>query len=345
LSIRQSTLIDALLVVMSLIWGSNFSIVKSAFREVPPQAFNAVRLVVASLIFLVLIIVARRVRVPSASAEATAGPRRPASAKATAVRRSVSEGGSPRSEGGSVFYTPAPITPGDWLRLAGLGVVGHFIYQMCFIGGLARTSVANSSLILGATPVAIALASALLGRERIGRWHWIGAAISAAGIYFVVGRGAALSAQSMTGDLLMLGAVACWTAYTLGTGRLMERHSPLGVTGFSMAIGTALYVPVMWPEIARVDWTAVSAATWMKLMYSSVFALCVAYMIWYAAVQRIGSARTSVYSNVVPIVAMAVAAAWLGEPLDATKIAGAALVLAGVALTRTGAGPYGPAEE
>ena len=34
---------------------------------------------------------------------------------------------------------------------------------------------------------------------------------------------------------MVLGAVGCWTVYTLGAGRLMERHSPLGVTGLSMA--------------------------------------------------------------------------------------------------------------
>lgn len=65
-------------------------------------------------------------------------------------------------------------------------------------------------------------------------------------------------------------------------------------------------------------------------------ALVVAYMIWYAAVQRIGSARTSVYSNTIPIFALLVAAVWLGEPLGVGKLIGAALVLAGVAFMRIG---------
>jgi drug/metabolite transporter (DMT)-like permease len=42
------------------------------------------------------------------------------------------------------------------------------------------------------------------------------------------------------------------------------------------------------------------------------------------------------YSNGVPIVAMIVAAIWLGEPLTSAKIIGAAAVLSGVALTRIG---------
>ena len=44
--------------------------------------------------------------------------------------------------------------------------------------------------MLAATPVVIALMTAALGHDRIGRLHWFGAALSMAGIYLVVGRGA-----------------------------------------------------------------------------------------------------------------------------------------------------------
>ena len=57
-------------------------------------------------------------------------------------------------------------------------------------------------------------------------------------------------------------------------------------------------------------------------------------LLWYTAVQRIGAARTAIYSNVVPIVAMTVAAVWLGEPLTPAKLTGAAAVVGGVALTK-----------
>jgi drug/metabolite transporter (DMT)-like permease len=83
-----------------------------------------------------------------------------------------------------------------------------------------------------------------------------------------------------------------------------------------------------------VDWAAVDTMTWATMIYSGVFALGVAYTIWYAAVRDIGSARTSMYSNVVPLVAMATAVLFLGEPLGVRKIAGAAAVVVGVALTR-----------
>jgi drug/metabolite transporter (DMT)-like permease len=103
-----------------------------------------------------------------------------------------------------------------------------------------------------------------------------------------------------------------------------------------MLLGTVMYMPLAAGAIGDIAWQSVSVATWIKLVYSSLFAICVAYTIWYAAVREIGSARTSVYSNLLPIVAMLTAYVWLQEPLGSAKIAGAAAVLGGVALTRLG---------
>jgi drug/metabolite transporter (DMT)-like permease len=301
--------IDALLLLMAVFWGTNYSIVKTAFREIEPQAFNGLRMSVASLIFLAALAAVRL--------------------RARWSPQSVAADGI-----GTVFYTSAPITGRDWRALTLLGLVGHCGYQYFFMGGLSRTSVANSSLMIGATPVLVALISAVLGIERIGRLHWIGAALSLAGIYLVVGQGFALGSHSALGDLLMFVAVCCWAVYTIGSRPLMERHSPLGVTGFSMIIGTLIYLPLTIPSLRRVQWHSVSLTTWGWLVYSAVFALCVSYTIWYAGIRQIGSARTSIYSNFVPIVAMLTAVLVLHEPIGARKIAGAAAVLAGVALTR-----------
>ena len=293
--------IDILLLLMVLIWGANYSIVKSVFGEVDPQAFNAVRMTLATALFLVVMTLSRRF-----------------------TRRAA----------GGVFYTPDRFTAADWVRLAWLGGVGHFGYQVLFIGGLDRTSVANSSLIIAASPVVIALASAVVRHERVGRLHWAGALLSMAGIWVVAGRGAVLGGRGFTGDLMMFAAVLCWATYTIGAEPLMVRHSPVGVTGLSLVFGTLLYVPLTFGRILDVQWSQVSGAVVAALVYAAVFAMCVAYTIWYTAVRAIGSSRTSVYSNLIPIVAMLTAALFLGERIGLRQIAGAALVLAGVALTR-----------
>jgi drug/metabolite transporter (DMT)-like permease len=309
--VKRISRIDALLLLMTVIWGTNYAIVKHAFREMDPQAFNAVRMVIASTVFLSIIVGLRRFGIAETAAPAD---------------DSVA----------SIFHSPAPITRADWLGLAGLGIVGHCFYQFLFISGLSQTSVANSALMLAATPVVIALVSAALGQDRVSPLHWAGAALSLTGISIVVGHGAELGSSSLRGDVMMFGAVFCWAVFTIGARPLMKRHSPVGVTGVSMTIGTMAYLTALTPHLLRVSWSGISAGTWMVLVYSALFALCVSYTIWYAAVREIGSARTSVYSNLVPIVALLTAVVFVGEPLGATKAIGAAAVLVGVALTRVG---------
>jgi drug/metabolite transporter (DMT)-like permease len=294
---------DALLLLMVLIWGANYSIVKSAFGEIHPQAFNGVRMTLATLLFLTVMAVARA--------------------------REAGPGGT------GVFYTPAPFTRRDWWTLVWLGAVGHFAYQMLFIGGLARTSVANSSLIIATSPIVIAVGSSVVRKTAIGRTHWMGAALSFAGIYLVVGRGAGFGSR-LTGDVMTFAAVVCWAVYTIGAEPLIERHSPVGVTGLSLVFGTLMFVPVMWPRLQSVDWRGVSAATIAAVVYAAIFAMGVAYTIWYMAVREIGSARTAVYSNLIPIVAMLTAVVFLGETLAPRQLIGAGLVLMGVALARLG---------
>ncbi|HUF48013.1 MAG TPA: DMT family transporter [Vicinamibacterales bacterium] len=309
------TRIDALLVVMVLIWGANFSVLKLAFAEMPPQSFNSLRILIASAVFLAVIGWAHR--------QAARGRR---------VSRAL--------------FTPDALNRRDWIDLVWLGVVGHCFYQLGFAGGVNLTSVANAALLMGATPVAVALVSLALGRERLGALHWAGVSLSVAGIYIVVGRGASFGGSTLRGDLLVLASVLCWSAYTIGAMRLIARHSPLYVTGITMTIGAVPYVLIAIPQMRDTNWAAVSAWTWGALVWSALFALCASYLIWYIAVQRIGPSRTAIYSNVVPIAALGVAALWLRKPVTATKIAGAAAILGGVFLTRIGRKPSGvPIEE
>jgi drug/metabolite transporter (DMT)-like permease len=289
---------------MVLVWGLNYSLMKQAFQQVPFMAFNALRFSIASVVFAAGIAATRwRVRTRGPSVDRT-------------------------------FYTVERPTRRDWFDLTWLGIVGHCGYQLCWAGALTMTSASNGALIIGATPIVVTTASALLGHERISPRHWLGIAISLLGVYFVVGYGAPSEGTSVKGDLLMVLAVGCWSIYTLGGSRLMTRHSPLYVTGMTIVIGTAAYVVIALPSLLRVEWRQVDPRLWGVLLFTAIFPVNVAYIVWHSAVHRLGAARTSIYSNLVPLVAIGFAAVWLREPLTWRKALGVGAVLAGVALTR-----------
>ena len=297
--------IDVLLVVMVTFWALNYSVIKRAFAEVPAQPFNALRMSIAAVLFVSTLV-----------------------ATAIAVRRG--------RQVSRILHSDVRATPGEWARLTVLGLIGHFLYQFFFARGINGTSVSNSALIIGATPVIVALGTAVMGHERISAKHWAGAAVSAFGIYLVVGRGAEFGGANLTGDFYMMASVFCWATYSLGAASLVKRHSPLFVTGSTFAIGCVPYVLMSLPAMRAVPWLHLSTYVYASVIGSALLALFASYLIWYTGVQTFGVARTSLYSNLVPVVAMLIARVWLGEPLTPIKGIGAAAVLTGLLLTRLG---------
>ena len=288
---------DLLLLTMVAIWGANFSLVKVAMRDFPELAFNAFRLVIASAIFLSALWWRRR----------------------------------PRD--GATVAEPV-LTRADWARLAFLGLVGHLMYQFLFLGGVKRTSVGNGSLIMGTTPVVVALLTAWTGHERVPPLRWLGAAISFTGLYIVVGQKVDWSASGHLGDFLVLGSVVCWATYSVASVPLLRTHSPLVVTGYSISIGATLYVLAALPTLVGVAWASISLFSWALMGASAVFALALAYLIWYTSVQRVGSTRTAAWSNVTPVIAMIIAAVWLGEPITISQVIGSLAIFTGLFITR-----------
>jgi drug/metabolite transporter (DMT)-like permease len=215
-----------------------------------------------------------------------------------------------------------------------LGLVGTFLYQLCFVAAVRRTSVGNGSLIIALSPIVISVMSAFVGHERIRPMRWVGVVLALLGVYFVVGHGVDFSGQTLRGDLLMLGGVLCWATYSVASQPILRRHSPLLVIALTFSVGAMAYVLVMMPILFTVDWGAVSVFSWFLMFTSAFLALNVSYWIWYTGLQKLGGSRTSVYSYLTPIVAIIVAAIWLGEPISSNQIAGAAAIFAGLLITR-----------
>ena len=226
------------------------------------------------------------------------------------------------------------IARADWRRVALLGVVGGTLYQLLFLAGVPRTSVANAGLIFGLSPVVISLMSAAVGHEHLSRARWAGGALSVVGLYFVVGVGASLSVNSFAGDALVFLGMVCWAVYSVGSRPLLGRYSPTVLTAWTTVVGAAFYVALSVPALAGTRWAGVSWGSWGLMTASSVVCLVLAYVIWYTGVQQLGATRTSAYSNLTPIAAIVVGWIWLGEPITSAQVVGAAAILGGVFLTR-----------
>ena len=115
---------------------------------------------------------------------------------------------------------------------------------------------------------------------------------------------------------------------------LLSQMGPLALTSATMVAGAVPLLLIAMPEILATNLREISAASWGGLLYSTAMALVFGYLAWSRGLQLIGSARTSIYVNLIPVVATVTAWVWLDERLSPRQLAGAATVILGIALSR-----------
>jgi drug/metabolite transporter (DMT)-like permease len=222
-----------------------------------------------------------------------------------------------------------------WWPLIALGLVGNTIYQLCFMTGLHRTTATNSSLILASMPTVVTVGAGLLGFERITPRQAWALVIATLGVLLVVAsRGYHVAGGDLTGDLLMLAAVLCWATYTLGLRTVAGRMSTLSLTTWTLITGTPGLVLVGVPSVLRQDWGTVTARGWGGLAYATLLSLVVAYLLWNRGIRQIGPSRAALFTTLTPLVATLTAIAVLGERPGLLHLAGGALIIAGVLVSR-----------
>lgn len=241
--------------------------------------------------------------------------------------------------------TSVPIRRQDLPLIVGLGILGNVAYQFLFIYGIDATLAGNAAILLAVTPVWTILLSTLVGEERLPPSTWLGALATVAGMVLVVVGGrrqVELGSSTLQGDLMMVGASFIWAVYTVGGRNLIRRYGPLRLTAWTLWVGTVGLVAVGAPFLVRTHLEELSPAAWAGVGYAGILAIGVAYLIWYTGVRRLGSSRTAVYSNLVPIVGLLVAWLWLGEEPSALQGLGAAVVIAGITAARLTGAPASP---
>lgn len=279
-----------LLVFAVVLWGANFNLSQPALAEMHPLAAAAARFAVAAVV-MVALAAARRQRVPL-------------------------------------------------LRHAGaytvLGVVGIVGFNVFFFYGLQATSPVNGALIQATNPLVTTLLAAVFLGERPSRRQMAAFPVALLGVAVVVlGGGATL--RLSPGDGLIMAANLCWAGYNVLARRLMPAESGLANTTALMVVGAVVLGVVALGVVALgvVVWgVGVPVAVPGPSALSAVLVMglggtVLSYLFYNAALVRLGAGRTALFLNLVPVVAMTIAAL-LGAPPSAAQVVGALLTVGAV---------------
>ncbi|MFC1729853.1 DMT family transporter [candidate division KSB1 bacterium] len=224
-----------------------------------------------------------------------------------------------------------------FVQLVLLALIGNTLMQITFIHGMNSTTAGNASLMYSTVPLFIALLSVGLKYEKVKNITWLGIAISFFGIVLIVSSGKdgfSLSHSTIRGDVLMLVTSFCWSAYTVLARPLIQKSSMMKVLSLTFIFGTIMLIPFGIPDFLRMDWSGISLKSWQELVYSFLFANVIAYIIWFYAVSKIGNVQTAILQNLIPVLAVIIAAVFLKETITLTQLIGGIGIIGGVTITR-----------
>lgn len=220
----------------------------------------------------------------------------------------------------------------EWVPLLFLGLTGVTLYHLFQNVGMGFTSASESSVIIASNPVFIALFSRILLGERLSKAKATGILIAFSGVILVVLRdGISFGSPSFLGDLICLGSVFSWVAYSLYTKKRLLRSSPIEITAYSSLFGMIFLAPI---ALATEGFAVpVLPSSWLSLIMLGVFSSAVGYLLWNRALSEITASEAGSYLFLIPVIASVSAFIFLGERLDGPFFIGSAFVILGLILT------------
>ena len=252
----------------ALAWGGMFPIAAGALHRVDPVHLTAVRYLLASLVFVGLLLAIE----------------------------------------GRAALRPQ----GRALELWLLGTLGFAGFNLLTYVALEHTRPQDASLIVATSPLMTALALWLTTRAKPSRATLGAMAVALFGVVLVITHGdpsSLIHGDGRAGDLLVLGGVASFVAYTTGarrfTGFSPLRYTALSATGGTLTILAAtalLTLTGTYPLPSAGDWGDAAPQT----AYIIVAGAVIGVLAWNEGVRRIGAANGALFMNLVPVVTFAV---------------------------------------
>ncbi len=219
------------------------------------------------------------------------------------------------------------IEKGEWLTFIAAALFGIVFYSVFENSGLQWTSPATASMLVAAIPVFILVLESAMTRKRPDLTTALCIVLSIGGVWLVLFDGGLpdLSSGSFKGNLLVLGAMACWIIYTFISKKLGQRYSSLKLTTIQTLWALLLYFPFSVGEMPR--WHIPSIAATFHLTFLGVFCSAIAYVLYLYGVNVLGSVIPSTFLNLCPVVTILAGFLAFGEIPSWVQLAGALLIV------------------
>jgi drug/metabolite transporter (DMT)-like permease len=217
-----------------------------------------------------------------------------------------------------------------WLLLLS-ALFNPFLYFLFENYGLKNSTPTISAVIIATIPVFVSIVAYFMLKENLSLINIIGIIVSFLGIGIMIVNPDFSLNSSIAGVILLSGAVVMAVIYTVLLKRLAHKYSALTILTYQNLIGVVYFLPLfLFFDYKYFITVRPNGELIYSLLCLAVFASTLAFIFYIMSVKKIGVSRTSVFSNLMPVVTAVFSAIFISEIFTATKITGMAIVIVGV---------------
>lgn len=214
-------------------------------------------------------------------------------------------------------------------------VTGVAAFQALWFGGLLLAPPMNVAVLTATLPVMITSLAPLVLKEELRTVQMLGVLLTLAGALWIAVSGDLRLLQAFSfgrGELLILLANLCMTAYTLALRKWTPRLSPLAFMTPLALLGALVLVPFSILEGGFAHGLEPFTAHWVVVAYIGIVAGAIAYVLWNRSVERNGASLTGSCLYAQPAFAIFFCWLLLHQSVVGYQWLGLSLICAGIVL-------------
>lgn len=203
------------------------------------------------------------------------------------------------------------------------------LYNLFFFAAVLRAGVGiGTAIAIGSAPIWVTAFEVLIRRRFPDRIRLFGQAISITGASVLVFSGGG-SGGDATGYLFAILAGASYAAYSLITGGIGTRAPSSSVAAATFSVAALAVLPILF--VVPTGWI-VGADAWFALIFLGIFSTGLSYAFYTWGLGHVAASTAVTLALVEPLTAWLLAIFVVGEEVTVIRVAGAALLLAGLAI-------------
>jgi len=219
----------------------------------------------------------------------------------------------------------------DWVFLVAMAANGIAFNQLTFIGGMARSTVAHTSLIVALGPVIVLAIAVVVRLESLTAGKIAGMAIAFAGVGILTADKTGQGGSShWVGDLILLLSTLVFAIYTILMKEVANQFDALTLNTLIFSLGAGMMLPFCVHGVAATNWAALRLEAWWGLAFLILFGSVMPYLLFAYVLTELAASRAAAFNYLQPVIASGLGIWVLSERLTSKVLIGGGLILAGL---------------